>query len=119
MLTALGFTLLYTSSLEKNAAADIRGTVHNYRVAAEYGDAQAQFYLGLMYENEKPLNKEMHLASGIWEICMKMVKVCLNRMKKLSNGTENQQNKGMLLRKVTWELCMNLDKGCLNHMKKL
>uniref|UniRef100_A0A914XG28 Uncharacterized protein n=1 Tax=Plectus sambesii TaxID=2011161 RepID=A0A914XG28_9BILA len=47
-----------------------------------------------------------------------MVKVCLNQMKKLSNGSEKQQYKEMLVRSVIWDICMRMGKAYLNQMKK-
>uniref|UniRef100_A0A914UIZ5 Uncharacterized protein n=1 Tax=Plectus sambesii TaxID=2011161 RepID=A0A914UIZ5_9BILA len=68
---------------------------------------------------ENQQNKGMHMPNIAWEICIKKGKVCLNRMKKLSNGTRNQQNKVMNIAKTTWEICIEMGTACINHMKKL
>uniref|UniRef100_A0A914UPF3 CARD domain-containing protein n=1 Tax=Plectus sambesii TaxID=2011161 RepID=A0A914UPF3_9BILA len=64
-------------------------------------------------------SKEMQLHRATWEVCMMMVKVCLNQMKRLLNGTENQRNKDMQLHKMTWDLCIGMGVVYLNQMKKL
>uniref|UniRef100_A0A914WU18 Protein kinase domain-containing protein n=1 Tax=Plectus sambesii TaxID=2011161 RepID=A0A914WU18_9BILA len=46
-------------------------------------------------------------------------KACLNQMKKLSNGTENQLNKEMQMGSIASEFCTNMGKVCLNQMKRL
>uniref|UniRef100_A0A914XH71 Uncharacterized protein n=1 Tax=Plectus sambesii TaxID=2011161 RepID=A0A914XH71_9BILA len=48
-----------------------------------------------------------------------MGKVCFDRMKKLSNGIENQQNKDLQMRKMTLDGCMIMVKACFNLVKKL
>uniref|UniRef100_A0A914X8T9 Uncharacterized protein n=1 Tax=Plectus sambesii TaxID=2011161 RepID=A0A914X8T9_9BILA len=48
-----------------------------------------------------------------------MGEVCLNQMKKLSNGTEELQNKDMIMPKITLDVCIRKVKACLNQMKKL
>uniref|UniRef100_A0A914V0H5 Uncharacterized protein n=1 Tax=Plectus sambesii TaxID=2011161 RepID=A0A914V0H5_9BILA len=84
-------------------------------------------------------NEDMQMRNSTLELCMKKDKVCHNQMKKLLNGTENQQskevqlrdmkkllngtqkrqNKDMQMRSSTWELCLKKDKVYRNQMKKL
>uniref|UniRef100_A0A914WY25 Uncharacterized protein n=1 Tax=Plectus sambesii TaxID=2011161 RepID=A0A914WY25_9BILA len=47
------------------------------------------------------LNKEMQKRKIILDGCMRMDKVSTSQVKKLSNGTENQQNKEMQKRSLT------------------
>uniref|UniRef100_A0A914W030 Protein kinase domain-containing protein n=1 Tax=Plectus sambesii TaxID=2011161 RepID=A0A914W030_9BILA len=56
-----------------------------------------------MLSGEPPYrnNKEMQLDSITLDICIVMDEVCLNLMKKLLNGTQNQQNKAMQMDNLT------------------
>uniref|UniRef100_A0A914UX97 Uncharacterized protein n=1 Tax=Plectus sambesii TaxID=2011161 RepID=A0A914UX97_9BILA len=43
-------------------------------------------------------NREMYMRNFTWDYCIEMVTAYPNLMKKLSNGTQNQQNKEMYMR---------------------
>uniref|UniRef100_A0A914W9G3 Uncharacterized protein n=1 Tax=Plectus sambesii TaxID=2011161 RepID=A0A914W9G3_9BILA len=47
------------------------------------------------------------------------VAACLNQLKKLPSGTENQQSKEKQVRNLSWALCIKMDEVCLDRMKKL
>uniref|UniRef100_A0A914UT43 Uncharacterized protein n=1 Tax=Plectus sambesii TaxID=2011161 RepID=A0A914UT43_9BILA len=144
LIAIRGFTLLYVSLVEKKnvtsstdltitevppvqdntSATEFHGTDSNYRLAAEHGDAEAQFHLGfiqmkkLSNGTEEQQNKAMEMANMIWDGCMRMAKACLNRMKKLLNGIENQQIKKIHTRRMPLELCIMKEKAYFNQMKK-
>uniref|UniRef100_A0A914VIG0 Uncharacterized protein n=1 Tax=Plectus sambesii TaxID=2011161 RepID=A0A914VIG0_9BILA len=129
--------------------------VKGIRAAAEGGNANAQFKLGLMYRKGRNVHQSDDDAV-IWytkaagqrhplalnnlglmyrdgkgveqsdeeakasDGCMNMDEAYLNRTKKLSNGTEDQQNKEGRLDNIVWVACMRMDEEVyLNQTKML
>uniref|UniRef100_A0A914X6I9 Sel1 repeat family protein n=1 Tax=Plectus sambesii TaxID=2011161 RepID=A0A914X6I9_9BILA len=167
MVTTSSFTLPHTPLSEKNnitsnsyfnftevsstignkSAPEFEELANKHRIAAEQGDAEAQFHLGYMYENgqgvnqsdeeaikwynlaaeqglahaktEKQQNKEMQMLSITLVGCIRGGMVSINRMMKLLDGSEKQQIKIMLMRNITLDGCFEMEEVFLNQKKKL
>uniref|UniRef100_A0A914WL02 Sel1 repeat family protein n=1 Tax=Plectus sambesii TaxID=2011161 RepID=A0A914WL02_9BILA len=114
------------------------GAVTWYTRVAEQGDARAQFILGLLYLNgqgvpqsdeeavtwftksaEQEYADAQFLMGIMYMMGQGMGEECLNQMRKLSNGTQNQQNKDVQTHNVIWDVWFKRGEVFLNQIKKL
>uniref|UniRef100_A0A914UZK9 Uncharacterized protein n=1 Tax=Plectus sambesii TaxID=2011161 RepID=A0A914UZK9_9BILA len=115
ILTALVFTLFYTSLVEKkNITSSSDSTITE--VPSILGNTSDTEFRGTI---KKLQNKEMQMHNIIWDGCITKVKALINRTWKLSHGTEKLQNKKMQKLNINLDGCIKKVEVCLIRMKKL